>query len=75
MSRARLTLVLAAGAPSLAAAGFESWHAFDLVSYGRGRLELTLHTQVRTRSRFHELSQFRFGPIARYSLHPNLRAD
>lgn len=73
MSLPRAFLFLAAGVVLLPAADFESWHAFDLVPYGGGRLELTLHSQIRTRSRFHQLSQFRFGPIARYSLHPNLR--
>lgn len=73
MSFPRTLLFLAAGAALLPAADFESWHAFDLVPYGGGKLELTIHSQIRTRSRFHELSQFRFGPIARYSLHPNVR--
>jgi hypothetical protein len=69
----RTLLFLAAGAALLPAAGLESWHAFDVVPYGGGKLELTVHSQIRTRSRFHEIGMFRFGPIARYSLHPNVR--
>jgi hypothetical protein len=73
MSLPRAVLLLAAGAAFAPAADFESWHAFDLVPYGGGNLELTLHSQFRTRSRFHELFQFRFGPIARYTVHPHVR--
>ena len=32
-----------------------------------------MHSQIRTRSRLQELSQFRFGPIARYTAHPHVR--
>jgi hypothetical protein len=69
----RTVLLLAAGAALLPATDFETWHNFDLVPYGGGKLELTLHSQFRTRSRFHQLSQFRFGPIAHYAVHPNVR--
>jgi predicted porin len=65
-----LLIVLIATLP---AADFESWHSFDFVPVASEKFELTIHTQLRTRSRFQELSQFRFGPIARYSLHPNVR--
>lgn len=73
MKLLRPFLFWAACATALPAADFESWHAFDFVPLARKWFDLTIHTQLRTRSRFHEISQFRFGPIARYTVHPNIR--
>jgi len=58
---------------ALPAADFESRHSFEFVTIQDSRFDLTIYTQFRTRSRFGEISQFRVGPIARYSVAPHIR--
>lgn len=49
-----------------------SWHSFDAVVAGNQRLEVILHSRLRTRDAFSDLQQVRFGPIARIRIRERL---
>lgn len=58
-------LSAAAGATEL-----YSWHAFDAVVVSGGKLQVTLHSRIRTRDHFTQIQQVRGGPVVRLGLKP-----
>lgn len=64
----RSALLFAAAAATLAAQPFEAWNAFELPLVDVGRFSSLFTTQLRTRSRFHDMYQSRFGGVARVRL-------
>lgn len=70
---ARAIFLLSAACTALAAADFESRHSFEFVAVQDRKFDFTVHTQFRTRSRFGQISQVRFGPLLRLGIAPHIR--
>ena len=67
-----LGLLLFTTRPGSAADPFESWHSFDLPLLRAGRLNSQFHSQFRTRNRFQDVYQARFGATTRLQIPKNL---
>jgi hypothetical protein len=72
LKRIGLVLLILLSAEAGLATEFYSWHVLDDALIATKRLEVILHSRMRTRQEFHSLQQVRFGPIVRASLHPRV---
>lgn len=65
---ALLSLALLVAPSRTPAADLFSWHSVDQTVLHKGRWELLAHSRLRTFHEFHDLNQFRAGPILRAGL-------